>query len=426
VTAAGLIAAPAAHGQAGQRAIFVANNGNLEGSVTAFLINADGTVSFVNRIVTGMRAQLSDPCAGCNAYEITLAPGGRFLATGHAAGDLDGVTVFEVASSGAITQRQQVVLPVGMGTPIDLAWIDDEYLAVARTDTSPDQIVVHRWDSAAFTLTPQAPVSAGGDSLGYMAISPSRQYLYVNDSAARVVRTYQVQAAGALTLIDTDSTGTPFPLEITITRDGARMYAAGGISDGGNKVSGLSIAGDGMLTLMAGSPFASLGASPSNVFPTPDGKYLFVGHGTDATVRSMAIDELTGALTSTGHTFDVGLQGTLGDVVTIDDLMFVTDNSTAIDGIMGLYSFTVGDVGSFAMNGSIALTQGIAPRTLAVWAPPPCPADCAAKPDGEVDVEDLLALLAAWGTAGACDLNGDGDVDVDDLLELLAAWGGCL
>ncbi|MBG80298.1 MAG: hypothetical protein CMJ39_06275 [Phycisphaerae bacterium] len=45
--------------------------------------------------------------------------------------------------------------------------------------------------------------------------------------------------------------------------------------------------------------------------------------------------------------------------------------------------------------------------------------------DGDVDVDDLLALLAAYGNcAGGCDedLDGDGDVDVDDLLLLLAAY----
>jgi len=44
--------------------------------------------------------------------------------------------------------------------------------------------------------------------------------------------------------------------------------------------------------------------------------------------------------------------------------------------------------------------------------------------DGDVDIDDLLALLAAWGSADpAADLNGDGVVDVNDLLILLAAMG---
>ena len=58
-----------------------------------------------------------------------------------------------------------------------------------------------------------------------------------------------------------------------------------------------------------------------------------------------------------------------------------------------------------------------------------CPADCAAVPDGNVNVTDLLALLANWGSSPAlCDMappGGDGTVNVTDLLALLAAWGSC-
>ena len=51
-----------------------------------------------------------------------------------------------------------------------------------------------------------------------------------------------------------------------------------------------------------------------------------------------------------------------------------------------------------------------------------CPSDF--NEDGVVDVNDLLLLIAAWGSCDACpeDLNGDGVVDVSDLLMLIAAW----
>jgi len=51
-----------------------------------------------------------------------------------------------------------------------------------------------------------------------------------------------------------------------------------------------------------------------------------------------------------------------------------------------------------------------------------CPADL--NGDGTVDVTDVLALLAGWGTDGG-DVNGDGTTSVEDLLVLIAAWGAC-
>jgi hypothetical protein len=55
-----------------------------------------------------------------------------------------------------------------------------------------------------------------------------------------------------------------------------------------------------------------------------------------------------------------------------------------------------------------------------------CPADCALPQNGQVNVNDLLALLAQWGWPGLCDIAPPyGVVNVNDLLALLAAWGAC-
>jgi hypothetical protein len=61
---------------------------------------------------------------------------------------------------------------------------------------------------------------------------------------------------------------------------------------------------------------------------------------------------------------------------------------------------------------------------------PPCP-DIVGD-DGVVDVQDFLAILAAWGPCDepcppscAADTNGDCVVDVQDFLAVLAGWGPC-
>ena len=54
-----------------------------------------------------------------------------------------------------------------------------------------------------------------------------------------------------------------------------------------------------------------------------------------------------------------------------------------------------------------------------------CPADVV--PDDVVNVDDLLAVINAWGPCATCpsDVNGDGSVDVDDLLAIINQWGAC-
>jgi hypothetical protein len=54
-----------------------------------------------------------------------------------------------------------------------------------------------------------------------------------------------------------------------------------------------------------------------------------------------------------------------------------------------------------------------------------CPADITG--DGVVNVDDLLAVINAWGACPGCpaDITGDGVVNVDDLLAVINAWGPC-
>jgi hypothetical protein len=55
---------------------------------------------------------------------------------------------------------------------------------------------------------------------------------------------------------------------------------------------------------------------------------------------------------------------------------------------------------------------------------PACPADI--NDSGSVGIEDLLAVIAAWGSGpGPADVNGDGTVNIADLLAVIAAWGVC-
>jgi hypothetical protein len=63
------------------------------------------------------------------------------------------------------------------------------------------------------------------------------------------------------------------------------------------------------------------------------------------------------------------------------------------------------------------------------WPLPPPPIQCPEDVtlDEQVDVLDLLAVIAAWGNLGGIeDINEDGIVDVLDLLAVISAWGPCV
>jgi hypothetical protein len=58
-----------------------------------------------------------------------------------------------------------------------------------------------------------------------------------------------------------------------------------------------------------------------------------------------------------------------------------------------------------------------------------CPPDI--NNSGAVDVDDLIAVVLAWGPCPVppvpcpADVNGSGSVDVDDLISVVLAWGMC-
>jgi len=423
------LAATWARAQSTVPAVFCANNGNLEGSVSAFTVNPDGTLAFVNRVITGSRPNINDPCSGCNSYEISLTPSGRYLATIHPAGADDGVSIYQVAGNASISLVRHQLLDFNHDGPLDVEWLNNDYLAVAASQSSPDVIDVYQFDPSGPSLTRVNSVSVGTNGLGYLARHPNGKFLYANDSSAKLVRAYEIGPGGSLTLIDSEASGTPFPLELAVSADGLWLYAGCGISDGGNKIVAMSIAQDGTLTLLAGSPFTSPTTSTFNVHVSDDNAYLIVGHSTSGQVHTFTIDQGTGVPTATGNFFDVGLQGEGQDVRTLGDYLFIVDN---FNGPTGVYSFTLGAGGTLTQNGPLTSTQGIAPRSLATWIP--CPTVGDLNCDCRVNLGDVdplvLALLdpAAYASAyplcdiNQADLNGDtleDGLDVASFLDLL-------
>lgn len=418
----------AATSQSLQPAVFVSNNGNLEGSVTSYVIESDGSVTWQDKVVTGETDSTSNPVPGTNCYAISITPNGRFLAVSHTTSFdvVEQITILEIAADATLSIYAVFQTP---DSPLDLLWIDDEHLAVTQTDISgPNYVHTYHFDADGPTLTHLDQASTGSFTTA-LALHPDGEYLFANNSGgAYSVTSFRIEADRTLTSLGAAFTSPTYPLGIGISPDGRKIYGGGGISNGGDKIVGLDVdQKTGAVSLMDGQPFTSPGASPKVVVVSPDSTLAFVGHGTDATVRVMSIDTESGALSNTGNMFDVGFQGSLGDIAVMDDLMFVTDNWTVIDGVQGLYSFTVSADGSLTQNGSIIDSQGVAPTFLAAWKPEADAIPGDLDGSGVVDGTDLAMLLGAWGACADCDtcpadLTGDCTVDGADLAILLGNW----
>jgi 6-phosphogluconolactonase (cycloisomerase 2 family) len=392
-------------GQSATDAIFVVNN--VSDEISAFRFLPGGVAEFVGNYA------VSD-----GPLSIAISPDGTRLAVGHGtvSDTVEVLTFFEVNADASLTLIGTALTP---DSPLGVCWINNDVVGVTETDVGGANFV-HAYFVDEGGGIVEIDIESTGAFNTSLIRSPDDQFLFANDSlGSNMLHVFRIQPDGTLDPSDDQSTGAVYPLDPAISHDGTKLYVGGGISSGGDKIGGWAFDGEEGLQLLPGSPYVSPGESPAYMAVSRDNAFVFAGHGTDATVRSFEIGP-DGALTSTGFAFDIGLQGTIGDVQTLRNFLLVTDESTAIDGIKGLYVFEIAPDGSFAQVGPVYDVGGVRPEAIATWTAGPA-GDL--DGDGDVDLSDLGILLASYGIDDGGDLDGDGDTDLADLGILLANYG---
>jgi 6-phosphogluconolactonase (cycloisomerase 2 family) len=415
-----LALASSALAQATEPMVFVANNGNLEGSVTSYRLGPSHEPVFHSKTIIETRSQSG---GGTNASQAALTSDGRFLAVSHATAqtDFEQLTILRVHPDGSTSIAGIFQTP---DSPLGIAWVNDTRLAVTVTKVSgPNFIILYAFDPVNVTLT-EVDREPAGTFCYDLVVHPNGRFLYANDNGSSLfIRVFELNAQGTLDLIQTVPVSPRYAIGLGINHAGTRLYAGGGISDGRNKILAFDIGCDGLLTPLLNQPYLSPGNSPKQGVASWDDSVVFVGHGTDSTVRSFLVDPQTGDLTYAGYSFSTGIQGSLGDIAETRGLLFFLDKDVAIDGVAGLYSYTIHPDGNFTRNGTLVSSQGPRPEFLAVWWP--CRADL--NGDLAADFNDLLEFLNLYNAGSLrVDLNGDCSVDFNDLLEYLNLFNaGC-
>ncbi|MEU2441695.1 beta-propeller fold lactonase family protein [Streptomyces rubradiris] len=248
--------------------------------------------------------------SGYGAFVVAASPNGRFLYTVPNI-DAGEILVYAVADNGQLTRVQttKILIP-GNATTMGLSFSPDgrHMYATSGTGFFDKGGIVTTYTVADNGIPSQTgqPVNIGASSgLMMSTVSADGRNLYVSD-----------YRQGQIVRLALGSDGTPSaPLERvptgagpcfpTISPDGKHFY---NVNELGGNVSGFSIAADGSLTPVSGSPFAA-GSTPHSVTITPDNRYMYVPNVLSHTIDGYEV-QANGALTKLGNSpFPSGADG---------------------------------------------------------------------------------------------------------------------
>ena len=111
----------------------------------------------------------------------------------------------------------------------------------------------------------------------------------------------------------------------------------------------------------------------------------------------------------------------------IPDECKITDcNDNGIDDLIDIAEGTSEDCNGNDIPDECDIADGTSDDVCGDGIPDECQCLADINGDGEVDVQDLLSIVDAWGNDGGPeDINCDGIVDTSDLLIVIGAWGDC-
>jgi len=288
-------------------------NGTKNGSVTAFAIQPDGGLKFLNVINS----------QGGGPAHLSVDPSGKWVfAANYGSGSVAVLPIKTDGSLGDSVDLQTITGPLGPhnaqdGPPFSFAdsGHDAPHAHMAQTDPSgnfllvsdlgTDRVYSFKLDKTSGKLTANGFVQANpGAGPRHFDFHPNGRWAYVINEEASTLdfMTYDA-AAGSLTLQQTISSlpaafeGTDYTSEIHVTADGRFIYAANRLH---NSMALFSIdPTSGAPTLQ--DVFWTRGDYPRHFGIEPNGNFLYVCHSRSDNITAFGIDRGTGDLNFTGR-----------------------------------------------------------------------------------------------------------------------------
>ena len=230
--------------------------------------------------------------AALGARTIAISPDGGFLYTGNRdSGNLSG---FAIAASGALTELAGSPFGAVAGT-LDLSAISiasGDYLYVAASTEATERLQSFQIDAGG-ALTKVDGDTTGGTPTCVTA-APAGDFLWVGNQADETVGAYAIAVDGTLTevgsspyALDGSATGSLL-LDLGYSNDGTTRSIFGVVANG--TVSQFVVAGDGSLSLNTTPAVSHSGAKMRGVAVAPGGDFAFVTGDIRGELYSYSVD----------------------------------------------------------------------------------------------------------------------------------------
>lgn len=279
----------------------VSETGDAKAAANAFVFDKkDGTLKLLNSQLTGG----ADPCY------IELDKTGKHVVTANYSGG--SITAFDINGDGTLTTATQLIRFTGKGADAERQKAphlhcvryspDGKYLFA--DDLGTDKIHkfgINESNEGNYLKvgTPAAFDVAPGSGPRHLDFHPNGKYAYLINELSGAVIAFNYDAnAGNLTQIQTiqaDTLGAKGSADIHVSPDGKFLYASNRLKGDGIAIFSINQA-DGKLTKVG---YQETGVHPRNFVITPNGKFLLVASRDNDVIQIFLIDRVTGLLENT-------------------------------------------------------------------------------------------------------------------------------